>query len=312
MLDKHIEIETGFLEYGGDFGDLCHQTVLPIFAMSQKNMIPLGTGFVIASSGLLMTARHVVEDFVDKKEIRDTGEPIENFRLYVLHVSDKKHPNGSPFAGNNIGGPILITRIYTDPNLDIAIGWIQALHNVENGEPLSFPSVKLGFSAPILDENILGIGYHSSAFSVPMSKVDVSDVKKHVEYSRKFTTTTGTVAEVIGSQGFRKWPHFRSSAKFEPGMSGGPVFLENGSVSGVICSSISGGAEDEGYISYVSEIWPALSFDLDVVLQNGEDPQKLTLLEMVQQNLVKSDDSLKKIETIVNEFGKVVGIKRSL
>lgn len=302
-----MEIKKGFLEYEGDFGDPIHQSVLPIFAMSQKNMVPLGTGFLITSSGLIMTARHVVEDFVDRKEIRDTGEPIDNFGLYALYISNQMHPNNSPFAGNNIGGPIPITKIYTDENLDIAIGWLQALHNVETGEPLSFPAVRLGFSVPVLDENILGIGYHSSEFSVPIP----SDGKKPAVYSRKFSTTTGHVAEVIESQGFRKWPHFRSSARFEPGMSGGPVFLENGSVTGVICSSMKGISGEDDYVSYVSEIWPSLTFCLDVVLKDGEEPKMLTLLEMIQQDLINSDDTLNKIEAINDESGKLTSIKRN-
>jgi S1-C subfamily serine protease len=157
--------DTCFARYKGAFGDLLHQTVLPIFAMSNNNIVPLGTGFIIVPSGIMMTARHVVEDFVDKKEIRDSNEPIENFGLFAIYASDKKNDKTSILSNCYIGGPIRITKVYADVNLDIALCQLQLMQKVDTGEQLQYPAVRLNFSVPQLGMKILGVGYSGSQFS---------------------------------------------------------------------------------------------------------------------------------------------------
>jgi hypothetical protein len=115
---------------------------------------------------------------------------------------------------------------------------------------------------------------------------------------------------VIESQGYRRWPHFRSTARFEPGMSGGPVFIENGSVCGVICSSLSNCTDESGYISYVSELWPALAFKVDVLLEGNMKPQKITLFELIKMDIISTDDSKNKIEMIIDKTGSATGVRR--
>ena len=304
------EAETSFASYKGTFGDLLHQGVLPIFAMSNNNLVPLGTGFIISPSGIMMTARHVVEDFVDRKEIRDSNEPIENFGLYVLYASDKKHDYSSDYSNCYIGGPIRIIKISTDVNLDIALCQLQAMQKVDTGELLKYPTVKLNFSVPQLGMKVLGVGYSGSQFSQDKYIKKGKYTKRCVDYSCKFVTTGGEIVEVIKSQGHRRWPHFRSTARFEPGMSGGPVFIENGSVCGVICSSFSNCTDESGYMSYVSELWPALAFKVDVLLEGNMEPQKITLFELIKMNIIGTDDSKNKIEMIVDKTGNTIGIRR--
>ena len=304
------EAETGFANYKGAFGDLLHQAVLPIFAMSDNNIVPLGTGFIIVPSGIMMTARHVVEDFIDKKEIRDSNEPIENFGLFAIYASDKKNDKTSILSDCYIGGPIRIIRIYTDVNLDIAICQLQLLQKVDTGEQLQYPVVKLHFSVPQLGMKVLGVGYCGSQFSQDKHIKKGKHTMRYVDYSHKFVTTGGEIVEVIKSQGHRRWPHFRSTARFEPGMSGGPVFIENGSVCGVICSSLSNCTDESGYISYVSELWPALAFKVEVLLEGNTESQKMTLFELMKMNIIGTDDSKNKIEIIIDKADDTIRIRR--
>ena len=65
------------------------------------------------------------------------------------------------------------------------------------------------------------------------------------------------------------FPSFLTTARFDKGMSGGPVLGPSGNVIGVICSSVlsTEGAitflDEQGYISFVSLIGPALFLQLD-------------------------------------------------
>ena len=55
------------------------------------------------------------------------------------------------------------------------------------------------------------------------------------------------------------FPCFRTSARFDHGMSGGPIFSQSGQVCGVICSAIKMADSDGTFTSYGSLIAPALA-----------------------------------------------------
>jgi len=306
------EADTNFASYQGADGDLLHQSVLPIFAMSKNNIIPLGTGFIITNSGLMLTARHVIENIVDKRKIIDTNEPIENFSLFAIYSSDKKNDKTSISPDYYIGGPIRIISFTTDKNLDIALCQLTSMKKIDTGEQLQFPVVKLNLSIPKLGLKILGVGYCKNQILSDINIEKDHDKKiRRVEYSHKLITTGGEIAEIIESQGFRKWSHFRTTAKFESGMSGGPVFMENGSVCGIICSSFSNPQEESEHISYVSDIGPALSFKVNILLEGNTVPQQFTLFELIKMNIISVDDSKNDLEIIFDESGKAF-LKRSI
>jgi len=298
------EAGIGFAKYGGAFGDYLHQCVLPIFAISKNNLIPLGTGFIITNSGIMMTARHVVENIIDKKEIRDSGEPIENFGLFALYSSDKKNTKTKISSDCYIGGPIHITGIISSESFDIALCQLQLLKKIDTGEQLQYPIVRLNLSIPKAGMKILGVGYCKN--KVSSDEYINKDNKKvrYIEYSHNFTTTSGEVVKYIKSQGIRHFPHFHTTARFDSGMSGGPVFMENGSVCGVICSSFSSSEYEKEYISYVSDIGPTLSFEVDILLEGKTKPQKFTLFELIKLNIISTDDSKNSIEIVTSESGK--------
>lgn len=56
---------------------------------------------------------------------------------------------------------------------------------------------------------------------------------------------------------FIRWPSFAVDCHAVGGMSGGPVFNENGHLVGLLCTSFSAG--DESGPAYVSALWPALT-----------------------------------------------------
>ncbi|MCL4386443.1 MAG: serine protease [Cyanobacteria bacterium] len=304
-----VEADTGFAGYKGTRGDLLHRTVLPIIAMSNNNVIPLGTGFMITNGGMLITARHVIEDFIDKKEIRDFNEPVKNFGLFAIYESDIKNDCTNLSPDCYVGGPLRIIKIYANTNLDIALCQLQLMKKIDTGEQLQCPLVRLNFSIPKKGEKILGVGYcKSEVLQYKYIKKDKQKIK-FLDYSHNFITTGGEIVEYTESQGIRKFPTFQTTARFDPGMSGGPVFRENGSVFGVICSSQSNYVDKDGYISWVSDIGPALDYKLDILLEGKKEPQKFSLFELIKMNIIGADDSKNKIKIFADKTGKSFAIR---
>jgi len=299
-----------FAGYKGARGDRLRQTVLPIIAMSKNNVIPLGTGFSITNSGLIMTARHVIEDFIDRREIRNCNEPVENFGLFAIYESDIKNESTKLSSDCYVGGPIRIIKTYASAGLDIALCQLQLKQKIGTGEALRFPIVRLNLDIPKNGMKILGVGYCKSK----VLKDNYIKKGKHrirfLNYSHNLVTTGGEIVEYIKFQGCRRFPTFLTTARFDSGMSGGPIFRENGSVCGVICSSLSNCMDKNGYISYVSDIGPALAFKVDILLEGETEPQKFSLFKLIKTNIISADDSKNRIKIIIDKSGKSFAIRQ--
>ncbi|MBD2129014.1 serine protease [Microcoleus sp. ZQ-A2] len=62
-----------------EFGHVIQQVVMPIVAKVYDRLIPIGTGFVIAPDGLMMTAAHVLIE-AEKHKIRKKSQ-MESFMI---------------------------------------------------------------------------------------------------------------------------------------------------------------------------------------------------------------------------------------
>lgn len=89
----------------------------------------------------------------------------------------------------------------------------------------------------------------------------------------RYSATKGKVEEVhIGGRDrvVMPFPCFRTSARFDGGMSGGPLADHSGNVFGVVCSSFD--TDGTGApISYASPIGPALAIHLEMRDPDGTD-----------------------------------------
>jgi hypothetical protein len=245
-----------------EFGHEIQQSVMPLVTQAGTVLNHVGTGFTIDSGGLMMTAGHVIEYALSHRtRTRDT----DGFNLYALYVSSRRHGLNNEYF---LGGLWPISHVWWQRQVDIGFCWLQRPEygpDHKEGQ-LQTPGAMLSFRVPQVGEEIVGCGYHGTTRDITAEQVEGG---YRLDYAHKTAFTIGRVVQVFPRSrdtGMLRFPCFQTDARFEPGMSGGPIFDGKGGVCGVICSSMPPTNEDPRYISHGSLLWPALGTELHVCL----------------------------------------------
>jgi hypothetical protein len=108
-------------------------------------------------------------------------------------------------------------------------------------------------------------GSRISAFGYPGSSAKpVGEAGFEVHMDAR--TTQGTVVQVHHQRrdGCKlPFPCYQTDRRIEGGMSGGPVFSEEGRLCGIMCASFDLGDPPDPPISYVATLWPMLAISID-------------------------------------------------
>lgn len=161
--------------------------------------------------------------------------------------------------------PLLVGRIWFNDITDIA--FMHLLPAADIGPDHVWDVPRLELRPPVEGSRIFGFGY-------PRSAVSYRD-PQHAELLTDASTTTGTVIRVHHARrdALLPFPCFQTDARFDPGMSGGPVFNEAGHVCGLITSSLPAETSDGEHFSHVATLWPSLGtivdFDWEPVYPKG-------------------------------------------
>jgi S1-C subfamily serine protease len=149
-----------------------------------------------------------------------------------------------------------------------------------------------------------------SAFGYPSTNIEA--VITHSEdisitFRVHAMTTTGPVLRVFENRrdsSMLNFPCFEINARFEPGMSGGPVFNESGELCGIICSAITP-TQGVAHIAYAASLWPILGIkiDLDMPGCTVKGPYGLFELGDVGVIAVRNWDVIKKRIEMIEEGG---------
>ena len=270
------------------FGGLIERCVMPLFTIVEGQFRHIGTGFIISHNGLMMTAKHVLEEGqrYRTRRLNNNGEYYDHWELYALYTTDR--PNDDP-SDSTLGGLIPIDLIYCPEALDIALSWLKPLKNVTDDSQLTFPQIGLSARMPRVGEKIVGCGYHGSALETTRTNEGVL-----VDYDRKTAVSSGTIIELHPSgrdAGMLTFPCFRTDTRFESGMSGGPIFCEDGYVCGVICSSMAPTEDDSSYLSYGSWIKPAFGIQMEAIIEPNTVVEKMLLYDFAKKGFVETDES---------------------
>jgi len=283
-----------------EFGHRIQQGVMTLITIANGQIIPIGTGFTIAPDGLMMTAVHVIEEaikrVVSKRNLDGTIE--HHLEFYALYLTAKTHGENNEFT---LGGLLPIHRVWFSQELDIGYCWLTS--PIIDGAPLKYPIFRLSPGLPKVDENILGFGYHSMKGAIGEFK----DGKIWIEYSQDTAFTRGKIVEVFPikrDSAMLPFPCFHTNARFEHGMSGGPIINERGDVCGVICSSFPLVENSPEYISYGSLIWPALGTSIEVAMSQGVQPEMLFVYDLIVRGFVLTDETISNVKVDLKANGE--------
>jgi hypothetical protein len=119
-------------------------------------------------------------------------------------------------------------------------------------------------------------------------------------FEQDFKQTSGVIEEIHFPQRdkvFMPFPCFRTSARFDGGMSGGPVISQHGQVCGVICSSYNTQDAQDGYLSYASLIGPALGLRISALAKDGSTLEIL-ISDLVAAGVISVDQTYKELNII--------------
>lgn len=262
-----------------------NSSVVPVVVITAETIHCVGTAFCISSRGLWVTARHVVEGRHGALALRDQNPGSRIALIWVGSGLEHDVPE-------LLGGAVVVRRIARHP----ASGSDLAL--LEAGRPnIEFPPLQLSARLPVAGTPILGLGY---------ARLDVeSDIKtgqmRNVNIEPNFHVSTGRVLQLFhdGRDTFKdldgnftgKLPTvcFETSARFDSGMSGGPVLDPIGSVCGVISTGLEQRPDEMMDTSFVS----AMPYLFMMGLPVGD--RTLRIYEMVERNLVLCDESFERL-----------------
>jgi S1-C subfamily serine protease len=216
---------------------------LHLVAWRESVYDPMGSGILIAPH-LVLTARHVMDDYWDKFDGRTqvTGQQGAFSCMALQTLQD-----GSIISHG-------IHKAWTAPWSDLAL--LQLSSDALPDRPRL--AVAMTMAPPPVGATVHAFGYHDCSFTSGADSIEIV---------RKASTSTGVVAEVHHE--FRDtfsitWPCFRTNARFEGGMSGGPVFNEKNELCGLVCRSMKPPTPDGEHTSYVTLLWPLLGLTIDL------------------------------------------------
>ncbi len=246
---------------------------LALAAKKDGLWVPSGTAMVIAPY-LALTAKHVIEDFWRRfEEVPLDGRSPGTFSILACQIVE----NGKT------GQAWSVTKLTLSTFTDIAF---LHLTNPIGGIPgYEWRGVKLDLAPPPFGSRIVGFGYHSPSVNVREHR----NSSVEVEWHDSPTTTAGEVVEIYPRRrdsSMLPFPCYRTNARFEHGMSGGPIFNDQGLLCGLICS----GAETEtDYYSHVTTLWPSMATVVDFDREGFPSGQSYPVLDLARHGFIRAE-----------------------
>lgn len=221
--------------------------------------VVVGTATILCSH-LLITAKHVLTDsaVLAGSRIADPTSPEAATRV-DRGLSAVQLLPGPEYVVWDVVSAI------AHPVSDLALLHVSSnpkRSHADNGLPPNAPEVNaLG---PQVRERVAAFGYRRG--QVRASRNTAGGL--HIEISDEFMSSVGVVRQ-IHERGrdnvMLPFPCYQVGARFDAGMSGGPVFDEYGSLCGLVCANVDGSHQTGEPISYVTTLWPlfALMINFD-------------------------------------------------
>lgn len=252
--------------------------VLPIVVYDGAHVRRVGSGALLAP-GLVLTARHILSDelpaimagrlvpavlFISDQKVPNQEDRPWFVMLKITHIAQSQE---SPASQADPFGPD--TR--SDRGHDLALLTTEV--PFVGDEPASALVASLSFLSPATGTKVVALGYPR----LP-NEVDLQDGPMVLG---DLVAAQGTINQIHAPRRDRAiipFPVLESDYPDSNGMSGGPVFPEQGNVCAVVCRG-------EEVTSYASLLPPALNLRVTM------DDETTTLYELLERGVVRSDGS---------------------
>jgi len=205
--------------------------------------------------------------------------------------------------GGKSGAWWAVTKIFFRAEFDLAFLFLVPMSESAANYNWRLPGVNL--FPPAIGSRVAAFGYRSGDIQteVDHDKKEITVIWKHSP-----TTTTGTVREIHEQRrddSMLNFPCYRVNARFAPGMSGGPVFDDNGHLCGLIAASMKSLDESQENYSYVSTLWPSMGIPLNVDRQ-GKPRGNYYAIELARDGFIRAI-GWKRITIVLDNQGHQTG-----
>ena len=237
------------------------EAVVPILAQDIDNcqFRFVGTGFFIGCEGLMITAKHVLDD------VRPAGKVIGP--LGVCHmIEDNK------FYMRNI------KQSFEYPNSDVTIVVLDQPKHKVTGRTLKNKVVKLS-----LDD--CQVGDDICTFAYPKSVVKSDGIKHLMEFSPAFFEGK-LVKEFPRGRDTTMLPNpcWQTDMHIHSGASGGPVFNSHGHVLGINSTS----STVDTSCSFISTIYHVMNLKIRNISVNSSPAKDYTFEELIKMGVIST------------------------
>lgn len=248
---------------------------LSIGAYRGEDYVVSGTAVAIAPY-LLITAKHVVEDYWKefKGEHLDPGDPGSH-----LHSEGNFNIVAIQFT-NASTRPLLwdVRKIYFAPTTDVVFLFIVPFST--EAKEHAWKTVTINMLPPPAGSKVVSFGY---------TKSSALNVKNNVFWDTAPMTSTGVVKQVHLQRRDKysiNFPCIETNARFDGGMSGGPVFNAEGQLIAVVTANIPPFEEGQEHISYAALIWPSMLTLVDLPIINPPSSEFYPILELCHRRII--------------------------
>lgn len=210
---------------------------------------------VIITPGLAITARHVIEGLLNdlgNVKVDYSIEQDQNLEIPLISYIIQIFNSNTAFRWK-------VIKYYFSNMSDICYLKLKPMFDFDKLPVKGILSMTL--IPPKIGDRIVGFGFPNS---------DISVKGYEITTTLDPITTVGEVIEVHskGRDQRLSFPVFRTNARFDGGMSGGPVFTNDGKLCGLICSNMPPLEPDQDHISYVTLLWPSMNTEVELDLKH--------------------------------------------
>ena len=220
----------------------------------------LGSGFIIAPF-IAVTAKHVIDGFISKFYGEQATIPLWH---YIVPESGRFHLYA--WQGNEnqlLARKFTIDFISLSVFSDFAVLRLVPLFKEAN---YIWRPYSLAARNPRIGDEVIAYGYNVKAF------VDTDGVEKYKSQRNYSVGTVKLIHEYYRDVSSLRFPCFETDARYDGGMSGGPVFTGSRHVIGLISASMVLEKTEEfpevKHYSHAATIWPLLSNSIETIVSS--------------------------------------------